>query len=247
MLNGTPTPLTADSHLLTLTTRPYTYTEPAILLHQISKYTSTPQDSYGGKAFGLEKLMKINGGLNVPMSFAIHVNHTFTRGGIDLSPLPKFPPHLLWAVRSGAPVSMPGLLDTVLNVPLSEIQQAVEKVWDSWNTPRAIDYRKQRNIPSAMGTGVVIQQMITPVYSGVAFTSDLYLPSKAFNLTSEYVSGFGDKLVGGSVTPTRGLPKVCGSDAFSDPSRGYIVIWDHRTWNGLLMLMVTYGSYSGVP
>ncbi|MBV8538733.1 MAG: pyruvate, phosphate dikinase [Alphaproteobacteria bacterium] len=97
-------------------------------------------DALGGKAFGLLRLSRL--GLPVPPSLTLGTSvcrDYFAAGG-------KLPPHLredlvqgvsrleattscrfgavrrplLVSVRSGAPVSMPGMMDTILNVGLSE-------------------------------------------------------------------------------------------------------------------------------
>lgn len=109
---------------------------------------------------------------------------------------------LLVSVRSGAPVSMPGMMDTLLNlglnsttapglarlsgdesfvdacrarleksyaeivgVPVPEdpweaLRGAVEAVFRSWNSDRAIAYRRREGIPDDLGTGVIVQAMV---------------------------------------------------------------------------------------
>ncbi|MEA2347033.1 MAG: pyruvate, orthophosphate dikinase [Thermoleophilaceae bacterium] len=161
---------------------------------------------------------------------------------------------MLVSVRSGAPVSMPGMMDTVLNVGLTErnlaalgrdtgdegfahscferllesfattvrgisrgvveealldldagagaqercaallglieaesgsplpdakgqVTEAIEAVFRSWNSRRAIAYRKHKGISDEMGTAVVVQLMVfgnrgSNSGSGVAFTRD---------------------------------------------------------------------------
>src|SRR5215471_11755525 len=56
---------------------------------------------------------------------------------------------LLVAVRSGAAVSMPGMMDTVLNVgrpedgdPWQQLRRAIDAVFLSWNSERAVLYRQ---------------------------------------------------------------------------------------------------------
>jgi pyruvate,orthophosphate dikinase len=124
---------------------------------------------------------------------------------------------LLVSVRSGAPVSMPGMMDTLLNVglnsatapglarasgdesfvnacrarlaksypdivgvpvpedPWEQLRGAVEAVFRSWNSDRAIAYRRREGIPDDLGTGVIIQAMVFGNWSedsatGVLFT-----------------------------------------------------------------------------
>ncbi|KAF5950862.1 hypothetical protein HYC85_012855 [Camellia sinensis] len=94
---------------------------------------------------------------------------------------------LLLSVRSGAAISMPGMMDTVLNLglndevvaglaaksgerfaydsfpdhhPKKQLQLAVQAVFDSWDSPRAIKYRSINQITGLMGTAVNIQCMV---------------------------------------------------------------------------------------
>ena len=109
---------------------------------------------------------------------------------------------LLVSVRSGAPVSMPGMMDTVLNLgmtdqvqealatatgdaeyaadtrrrfveqfrkvvggeapadPWDQLKAAIAAVFESWNSPRAVHYRKDRGIPETGGTAVTVQAMV---------------------------------------------------------------------------------------
>ncbi len=110
---------------------------------------------------------------------------------------------LLVSVRSGAPVSMPGMLDTILNLglnaetepglattagdaafarscrarldtmykdivgvdevpadPWTQLRAAVEAVFRSWNSDRAISYREKEGIPAELGTAVTVQAMV---------------------------------------------------------------------------------------
>jgi pyruvate,orthophosphate dikinase len=109
---------------------------------------------------------------------------------------------LLVSVRSGAPVSMPGMMDTILNLgindetveglarasndeafardcqrrfrkmfqdivgvsapedPWEQLRLAVEAVFGSWNSDRALAYRRREGIPGDAGTGVTVQAMV---------------------------------------------------------------------------------------
>jgi Phosphoenolpyruvate synthase/pyruvate phosphate dikinase len=104
---------------------------------------------------------------------------------------------LLVSVRSGAPVSMPGMMDTILNLGLNEatvagleprmaaacrdrlasslaavgvapvpddawaqLRAAIEAVFRSWNSPRAIAYRDREGISAELGTAVTVQAMV---------------------------------------------------------------------------------------
>jgi pyruvate,orthophosphate dikinase len=112
---------------------------------------------------------------------------------------------LLVSVRSGAAISMPGMMDTVLNLgmndtveaalaassagpryaadtrdrfvrqytsvvldgggevpgdPWVQLRAAVAAVFDSWMSPRAMTYRKNRGLTDDAGTAVTIQAMV---------------------------------------------------------------------------------------
>jgi pyruvate,orthophosphate dikinase len=109
---------------------------------------------------------------------------------------------LLVSVRSGAPRSMPGMMDTILNLglnsasaaglarvsgsdafaadclrrfreqyasvvgsaapddPWAQLRGAVEAVFRSWLSERAVAYREVEGIPDDLGTGVTVQAMV---------------------------------------------------------------------------------------
>ena len=46
------------------------------------------------------------------------------------------------------------------NNPLEQLQAATEAVFESWNTKRAVDYRKASGIPHDLGTAVNVQTMV---------------------------------------------------------------------------------------
>ena len=184
-----------------------------------------PRMLVGGKAHGLSKIRAA--GLPTPPAFTVTVDacrqyfeapgdlmarlwpqvreglswleaesgHTFGRG-----PVP-----LLVSVRSGAPASMPGMMDTVLNLgindeieqilakkcgagfardthrrfrelfgqvvgpadgqvpadPFAQLRAAVTAVFDSWNSERAVSYRRHHKLEGKMaGTAVTVQAMV---------------------------------------------------------------------------------------
>jgi pyruvate,orthophosphate dikinase len=126
---------------------------------------------------------------------------------------------LLVSVRSGAPQSMPGMMDTLLNVgmsdaieqaiadstgdpahsadirrrftrqyreivgrdapaePIDQLTGAIHAVFDSWESERAVSYRRDRHLDDRMGTAVVVQAMVFGNFddrsgTGVLFTRD---------------------------------------------------------------------------
>ena len=152
----------------------------------------------------------------------------------------------LVSVRSGARVSMPGMMDTVLNVglcganivewanrlgalcaadshirlenmfksvvgaelpddPTAQALACIEAVFKSWNSPRAIEYRKLHSIPENWGTAVNVQAMVfgnmgEDSGTGVAFTRD---PSTGENkIVGEYLQNAqGEDVVAGIKKP----------------------------------------------
>ncbi|BBH64068.1 hypothetical protein ACTI_07530 [Actinoplanes sp. OR16] len=81
------------------------------------------------------------------------------------------------SVRSGAAVSMPGMMDTVLDVRSDQLADAVRTVAASWDSPRAVTYRELHGIPHDLGTWVIVQTMVfgdrdDDSFSGVAFSRD---------------------------------------------------------------------------
>ena len=184
-----------------------------------------PRMLVGGKAHGLSKIRAA--GLPTPPAFTVTVDacrqyfeapddlmtrlwpqiceslswleaesgHTFGRGRLPL----------LVSVRSGAPASMPGMMDTVLNLginddverilaekcgapfaqdtherfrdvfrqvvglsgghvpfdPYAQLHAAIIAVFDSWNSERAVSYRRHHNLEGKMaGTSVTVQAMV---------------------------------------------------------------------------------------
>jgi len=110
------------------------------------------------------------------------------------------------SVRSSAPVSMPGMMDTVLNVnSMSEMRAAIRRIFESWDNIRAIEYRRLNNIPSDSGTAAIVQAMVfgnkdAKSGTGVVFSRN---PSTGeHGLFGEYIQrAQGEAIVSGSTTP----------------------------------------------
>jgi pyruvate,orthophosphate dikinase len=142
---------------------------------------------------------------------------------------------LLVSVRSGAPVSMPGMMDTILDLgvttateaglargpareafardcrerlrrmfqdvvgvealpddPWAQLRLAVEAVFRSWNSDRAVAYRRREAIPDDLGTAVTVQAMVFGNRDGRSGTGVLFTRNPA---TGEAVP-YGDVLFG---------------------------------------------------
>jgi len=91
--------------------------------------------------------------------------------------------------------------------PWEQLIMAVKAVFDSWNNPRAIVYRKLNNIPDDLGTAVNIQAMVFGNMgwdsgTGVAFTRDPNTGEK--KLYGEYLpNAQGEDVVAGIRTPKK--------------------------------------------
>jgi pyruvate, orthophosphate dikinase len=110
------------------------------------------------------------------------------------------------SVRSSAPVSMPGMMDTLLNIgDFEKIKSAVKTIFESWNTPRAIEYRRLNKISSTLGTSAIIQAMVygnkdDKSGTGVVFSRNPSTGQKG--LWGEYLMrAQGEDIVSGSRTP----------------------------------------------
>jgi pyruvate,orthophosphate dikinase len=195
------------------------------------------RDLIGGKAAGLARMLGPDLRLPVPPGFAITTatcRECLASGwpegldaelrermaGVEATAGRRFGDRgdpLLVSVRSGAPVSMPGMMDTILNLGLTEattaglatvtgdapfaaacrerlaatfrdvvgadvpddpwrqLRLAIEAVFRSWNSDRAVAYRRREGIPDDLGTGVTVQAMVfgnrgPDSATGVAFT-----------------------------------------------------------------------------
>jgi len=102
--------------------------------------------------------------------------------------------------------------------PKNQLRLAVSAVFESWDNPRAITYRRLHNIPGDWGTAVNVQAMVFGNMgdnsgTGVAFTRDPGTGEKRF--FGEYLmNAQGEDVVAGIRTPQpisqlkKGLPRV---------------------------------------
>ena len=110
------------------------------------------------------------------------------------------------AVRSSATAedagnaSWAGELETYTNQTKETVLGSVKNCWSSLFTPRAIFYRKEKNIRENISVAVVIQKMVDSKVSGVAFS--VHPVSKNKNqLIIEAGFGLGESIVSGAITP----------------------------------------------
>ncbi|MBB4967391.1 PEP/pyruvate-binding domain-containing protein [Saccharothrix violaceirubra] len=135
----------------------------------------------GAKAQGLATML----GLGLPVPPGVVVDTAACREFLGSGRLPTgllaeltaAVPDGPLSVRSGAAVSMPGMMSTILDVDRAHLESAVEAVFSSWNTPRARTYRALHDIPHGLGTAAVVQAMVfgdrdPHSGTGVAFSRD---------------------------------------------------------------------------
>jgi len=102
--------------------------------------------------------------------------------------------------------------------PMDQLRMAIEAVFNSWNTDRAVTYRRLNRIPDDWGTAVNVQSMVfgnmgPTSATGVAFTRDPATGEK--KLFGEYMmNAQGEDVVAGIRTPSpiaqleKDLPEV---------------------------------------
>lgn len=111
------------------------------------------------------------------------------------------------AVRSSATAedssiaSWAGELESYLNTTEKTLLANVKKCWSSLFTPRAIFYRKEKNLHKThVSVAVVIQEMIESEISGICFTVHPVTQDKN-QMIIEAGWGLGEAIVSGSITP----------------------------------------------
>lgn len=168
-------------------------------------------EGYGGKAKGLSQLVRL--GIPIPKGFAISSNmidglllkkdkqaiNEFLDFLNNLSKSKKIAVRSSASSEDGQGKSFAGIFKTMLNVnnELEEVLKAISYVRASAETEivNAYDNKNQE-------MNIIIQEMVNPTISGVAFTEAIDLDgSKVFLI--ECVEGLADQLVSGKITPSR--------------------------------------------
>jgi pyruvate,water dikinase len=85
--------------------------------------------------------------------------------------------------------------------PWAMLCASINAVFLSWNTERAITYRRHHKIDGLLGTAVNVQMMCPSEVSGVMFTANPV--SQAPDIIIESAYGLGEAIVLGKVTPDR--------------------------------------------
>jgi pyruvate, orthophosphate dikinase len=95
--------------------------------------------------------------------------------------------------------------ETVPENPYEQLERAIGAVFESWNSRRAVTYRRHQKIADDLGTAVVVQTMVfgnlgRPSGTGVAFTRDPLTGEPT--LYGEYLEGGqGEDVVAGTSNP----------------------------------------------
>lgn len=191
----------------------------------VTEHSSGDDKNIGGKAKNLFALQKL--GINVPkwavvpqnvLLEQLHGSKAVDEVKIGLKEL-KVPENVMqelasyfgndhqskkYAVRSsaidedGKKYSFAGQYETFLHVPFSGIEQAIKQIWNTVVSDRVLKYRKENNIAITFGIGVIVQEMIDPDVSGVAFGLDPISGDTAVKVISA-VYGLGEGLVSGEL------------------------------------------------
>lgn len=156
---------------------------------------------------------------------------------------------LLVAVRSGAAQSMPGMMDTLLNVGTWEtLIESIEAVFRSWNSERAVTYRKHHGIDHLLGTAVNVQVMCPSEISGVMFTTNP-VQTGLDEIIIESALGLGEAIVLGQVTPDRFVldkKNLTIREKIAGPGQGTFSLSDDRVLQ-LARLGLKVESYFETP
>ncbi len=88
--------------------------------------------------------------------------------------------------------------------PWDALCGCINAVFDSWNNPRAVAYRRRHDIRNLHGTAVNVQMMFPSQVSGIVFTQDPTAPHEQ-RIVIEAAYGLGESIVSGDVTPDRYL------------------------------------------
>lgn len=103
------------------------------------------------------------------------------------------------ADEDGQHAAFAGLMDSFLNLTSeAAVLVAVARCAASAYSERALAYRRQKGLTLAARPAVVIQRQVTPVASGVMFTT---FPEYPQELAIHAVRGFGEGLVSGQLPP----------------------------------------------
>lgn len=167
----------------------------------------TTLDAYqvGGKALNCARLRQA--GLPVPDGFVVLAGAEDDPGfGAEFDDLLwKLPAETLLAVRSSATDedsanhSFAGIHATKLNVTRDGVAEAIRTCKESVRSREAMSYRHVLGLPTNdLAAGVLVQHMVQPISSGVAFTTNP-LTGAADELVINAAWGLGEAVVAGHI------------------------------------------------
>lgn len=100
--------------------------------------------------------------------------------------------------EDGKKFSFAGQYETFLHVPFDGVGESIKHIWNSVVSDRVLKYRKENGIDITFGIGVIVQEMIEPDVSGVAFGLDPISGDISVKVISA-VYGLGEGLVSGEL------------------------------------------------
>lgn len=93
-----------------------------------------------------------------------------------------------------------GQLESFLNTSQEQVMEQIKKCWASLFTPRAIFYRKEKQIHERISVAVVVQSMVESEVSGIAFSAHPISQDRN-QIVIEAGYGLGEAIVSGQITP----------------------------------------------
>lgn len=167
--------------------------------------TTASVKDIGGKAANLLKLKQL--GYDVPdfiIITAASLEYKYNLQSLTTEIAQYFNTNTLLAVRSSADVedgsshSFAGQFTTLLNVPVTALQDAIEKVAASVNAPTVKAYLLKNDLPIPK-MSVIVQEMVDADFAGVAFGINPVTGDETEQVVN-IVEGLGEDLVNGSKT-----------------------------------------------
>ena len=105
------------------------------------------------------------------------------------------------AVRSSGAISMPGQMETYLNIRgEADLETYIKKTWASAYFIEAITYRMNKDMGYLLNIGVGIPKMVNSRVSGIVFTLNPLNGDKS-KISVDVSYGLGEAVVSGMVTP----------------------------------------------
>ena len=182
-------------------------TEVSLLITPLDQIKPEDESFSGGKAYNCARLKQA--GFLVPDGIVVLASASDAEAATvsEHDWFDTLPADTLFAVRSSgigedsAGQSFAGIHQTLLDVPRADLPRAVMICRASALAPQALEYRRAKGLPlDTIQMGVLIQRMIHPIASGVAFTVNP-VSGAANELVINSSWGVGEALVSGQVDP----------------------------------------------